>query len=688
MQRDYLPALVLTRSQDDAETLNRALRGAGHAMRTKWVSNFDELARAIKQEEPDLIVSYTKGAGAGLAKVVELRDEHAPLVPVIAISNDADESSVAKAIQNGARDLVSLEETERLIAVVTREFGVLRQARALQAAREQLQEYEKRFEGIVSETADALAYVQEGIHVDANPAYLELFGYEDKEALEGMPVMDLFAPDSQKILKTLIRNTLKGKTQDETTELKGRHQDGSEFDLTLEMRSLEMDGEPAVELAIRSEASDVDTEGIIQELERRDSLTGLFNRAYFGEVLTQRFGARQDDGQGRALLYIRPDKFDVIKDKIGTVASDDILKKLAAIVREHADESDFCARFSDNIITVLSERGNISIIEQWADELRNKIASEVFEAGGQSTALTCSIGVGEMKESVDTPDTLLSHAEQAATQASKAGGNKVVRYEPPETDEEGQLSDHAWVKRIKAGVEKDLFQVVSQPIADLAGGDSSLFDILVQLRDENGKQHEASDFMEAAERNRLMVLIDRWVVENALKVLEDRHQRGEKHAFFIRIHHQTLGDAKLLEWIERRVQKTSIPKQHIVFEISEASVDKRLKEAKSFSATMRKHGCGIAIEHFGIGHNPTQTLQHLEMDYLKIDASFMDGLESDEDKQAQVEGFVKTAQSRKIATVAEGVEDAHTMASLFQVGIAYIQGNYVQEPEVVMAEPQ
>ena len=687
MQRDYLPALVLTRSPDDAETLNRALRGAGHAVRPTWIDGFESLEKSLRKQEPDLIVAYTKGAGAGIAKVVELRDELAPLIPVIAISDEASEDAAAKAIQNGARDLVSLDQTERLIAVVTRELEVLRQARALQAAREKIREYEERFEGFIDKSEDALAYIQEGIHVDANPAYLSLFGYESEDEMEGLPVMDLFAGDSQKTIKKLIRDQLKGKASDEAVTLTGRRADGEEFELTLETRSLEIDGEPALELAIRSEggASTEEYERQLEELERRDSLTGLFNRNYFGQVLTQRFQARQTDDESRALVCIQPDRFPEIQKKMGAVASDEVLKKFAAIIRERADEQDICGRFDHSMMTVLTQRSNLSLVKQWAEELRDKIASEVFEAGGQSTALTCSIGIAEMSELAETPDDLLAQAQEATQQAGKDGGNRVSRYEPPETDEEGQLSDHAWVKRIKAGVEKDLFQIVSQPIADLGGADPTLYDILVQLRDEDGKEYPASEFLPAAERNRLMALIDRWVVDNALNHLAELNDQS---TFFIRLSRQTLGDDQLMQWIEKKISGGKFAPERVVFEISETTVDQRLKETKNFASKVREQGCGIAIEHFGLGNNPTQTLQHLEMDYLKIDSSFMEDIESDEDRQNLVQEYVSTAGKRGIATVAEGVEDAHTMAALFHIGITYIQGNYVQEPEVVMAEPE
>ncbi|MEA5444520.1 EAL domain-containing protein [Gammaproteobacteria bacterium AB-CW1] len=689
MKRSYLPAIVLTQSQDDAEVLNRLLRNAGHAVRPKWISRFEDLEKELRAEEPDLIVSYTKGAGAGLSKVIELRDKHAPLVPVIAISEEASEEAVAKAIQTGARDLVSLDKTERLVAVVSRELEVLGQARALHEARKQLREYEERFEGILEDSADALAYIQEGIHVSANPAYIELFGYEDADDVEGMPVMDFFSKESQADIRKILKQTLKGKPPTEALTLKGRKADGGEVELTVEVRGLEMDGEPAVELAIRSEGGDPEAyERQLAELERRDSLTGLFNRNYFNQILTQRFESRQDDDKARTLLVVQPDKFDSVRERIGVVASDDVLKGLAEIIRNHAEDGDFPARLENASFAVMLERGNLAAVKSWAESLNQAIAKHVFEAGGQSTAMTATIGISEMSELIETADGLLSTALEAVAQGGKAGGGKVIVYEPPETDAEGQLSDHAWAKRIRAGVEQDLFQLVYQPIADLTGGDSDLSDILVQLRDEEGEEFQAHDFMPAAERQRLVGLVDHWVIDHSLKVLKERMEKGQPGRFFLRVSHQTLADPKLVKWILGKVKQSDTLAKHVVFEISEHSLDKRLKEGKAFAAEARDLGCGVAVEHFGIGLNSMQTLSHMDMDFLKIDGSFMQGIDSDDAKREQVEQFIAAAKERDITTVAERVEDANTMAVLFQLGVAYIQGNYVQEPEVVMEEQE
>src|SRR5690606_26349682 len=139
-------------------------------------------------------------------------------------------------------------------------------------------------------------------------------------------------------------------------------------------------------------------------------------------------------------------------------------------------------------------------------------------------------------------------------------------------------------------------------------------------------------------------------------------------------------------WLEAQFKQHQPPKGGIVLQLSEAAAEKRLKEAKAIGELANAHGQGIALEHFGVGRSPMQMFDHIKLNFVKIDGSFMSVIASDENKRNFVKEIIDKSKSLKIETVAERVETANTMAVLWQLGVNYIQGNYVQEPEVVMAE--
>jgi diguanylate cyclase (GGDEF)-like protein/PAS domain S-box-containing protein len=684
-ERGFLPVLVLAQAQNHAEKINSLLRSAGHPVRSTWVGNLDEAEIALTDQRYDLIFCFTGLPDAPLDMVAGLRDEVAKGTPLIAIAKSADEAGILDAINKGARDLVSVDNPQRLEAVVVRELGVLKQARALGRAEDTIRGFQSRFESLLSESGDAIGYFQDGIHVSANPAWLERFGYASMEQLEGIPVMDLFSAESQKTLKDAMRDLMKGKAVPKL-ELKAVTQGGEEFDADVEMRQVEMDGEAAVEIAIRQEADTSELEAQMAEVARRDPLSGLYHRHHFVDVLSEEV-QRHRKGAARALVFIKPDKFSLIEDKVGPLASDHVLKLLGELIAKRLAKHDTAARFGGNIFAALVLRHGFKEIEQLAADLVATVGKTVFEAGGQSTSMTLSVGIADFAIT-DSPTVavLISHAQQACRQARQAGGNRAKLYEPPVTDKDGKLSDAGWVKQITNALKTNRFQLVYQPIASLQGDESQMFDVLVRMLGDDNSEIMPGDFIPPAVRNGLMVGIDRWIMDQAFRIVTQRSRDKQRARFFVRVSDQSLTDATLVQWIQKGLQTHHVPAGAMVFQVAEQSAAKYLKETKALAEAAKDMRCGVAIEHFGVGHDPLRLFDHVRPDFVKIDGSFMARLGSEPRKDAVVQAIIEKAAELQIETIAERVENANTMALLFGFGVSYIQGNYVQEPEVIMAE--
>jgi multidomain signaling protein FimX len=731
--RSVLPVLVVAPSQNDAETLNSTLRNAGHAVRPIWVASIDDAEKSLKQQKPDLILCSTSVPAAPFADVVRLRDMTLPNVPIIAIGKSLKPIIVAEIVNTGARDLVSMDEMEHLQAVVSRELEVLHLARDFEQASIKLHEYEKRINLVVKESKDALTYVHDGIVLSANPAFLELFGQKESSDIEGTPVLELFESESQGPLKEALKVAGKGQVLEPLT-VKGRHTGGKAFSTTLEFAQVEVDGEHAIAISIRSDAgakqaqaktqqaqelalkvhakAQEKAEGFGQQIEQLtqqneqltqklaasvqqlttyrnlDLFTGLLNRNHFLEVLTQAM-KEPPKGAVRALLIIKPDKFTAVAEKVGVLASDNIIKALSDLIRSTADKDDQLARFGGTVFMAMVVRPKLKEVAEWADKLRTAASSRIFQAGGKSTSLTISLSFVEMDASRTTnPEKLLEDAEQAHRTALQQGGNKVVGWTPPTVDAEGRVTDNEWQRRITEGLKANRFILAFQPVASLTGDATDLHDVLVRMRGDKDEEIPPKDFLPAAERIGMMTAIDRWVLENAVKMLAERAKQGHKSSLFVRLSDQSLTDKNLLPWIEKLLSSvTGIEPGHLIFEIPEKSAEKYLTDTSSFAESVKKLKCGFALEHFGIGHDPMHTLELIKgVDYLKIDGSISAVLATDPKRSDMVKKLVEKAQASGIKTVAERVEKPETMAVLYTLGIEYIQGNIVQEAEVVMTD--
>ncbi|MDX1442375.1 MAG: bifunctional diguanylate cyclase/phosphodiesterase [Gammaproteobacteria bacterium] len=688
VERSFLPVLVISQSQNNAEKLNGILRAAGHAVRSSWASNLDDAENTIKEQEPDIILCFLKVAEAPINDVIAMQKRLCPNASLLAVTAKADDTAAAAVLERGGRDLVSMENERRLIAVIKREAEYVEQLRALETAQTLVNEYQSRFQEFLAESGDAIAYVQEGILTQANPAFAEMFGFDDVDDVDGNTVMDLFHPeDKDKLKKSLVAAT-KGMVVDEL-KVRGM-KNGEPFETKLEFAQTELDGEPCLELAIRGEGDTAELQAKMQseieEMGKRDPLTGLFTRHHFVEISAAELQSKKSK-DSRALVLFKPDHFSDIEEKVGPLASDTVLKSLGEFLGENLDDDkDDVARFGGNLFAAIVRRKSIDEIEKTMGKLNKAIASKIFEAGGRSTNMTVSIGIADFENEAENVGSLIYLAQQATKQARDKGGNTAVVYKPAEVDEEGKLLDTGWVKKITSALKENRFQLVYQPIASLEGDVSEKFDILVRMKDEDGNEVMPGEFIPAAQRNNLMTGIDRWIVSHALTKLKKSLDEGKKAQFFIRLSDQTVSDAKFSQWLDGQLKNVGLPAKALIIQVAESIAEQNLKETKDIGDTCRKYKQGIALEHFGVGRSPMQMFDHIKMSFVKIDGSFMDVIGKDEAKRNHVQEIIEKAKELDIETVAERVENANTMAVLWQLGINYIQGNYVQEPEVVMAE--
>jgi multidomain signaling protein FimX len=242
--------------------------------------------------------------------------------------------------------------------------------------------------------------------------------------------------------------------------------------------------------------------------------------------------------------------------------------------------------------------------------------------------------------------------------------------------------DQLWVKRIKRALLDNRFRLADQPIASLTGDEQNLHDLFVRMVDEQGDEVLPTQFMQAAVRNRLVKNIDRWVIGAAFSFCLSR----PKAKVFVRLSKDTMLDSMLPAWLETCRKNTGLPEGLIIFQIAEEVAASHLKQTREMAIRLRNIGFGFSIEGYTGSSTSAQLLGHLPIDYLKIDGSMMQSLASDEHMQERVRAIATDAKSRDIKTIAERVEDANTMAVLWQIGVQYIQGYQIREPEVVLSE--
>jgi len=679
MIQSQVPLMVMTDREENVEIINRTLREAGHRVRCQWVTKGDGLIDALAETHPELLFLFT-----GCAKVADAAkacQAFAPMVPLLLVADGIEETTMADAMAAGARDVVSLNELDRLRAVAERELRAFRLERALNDTLVSASRYKNQLKAFVAGSEDAFAHAQEGILVEANASWAELFGQPDARAVEGEPLMDSFDSASQAALKGALVACQEGQWDSKPLRVAAISQ-GATIPLELWLTSEEYDGEPAVRLSVpRTKAQNSEPEHLIEQTVHKDPMTGFYHRPRFVELLTDRLETNAPGGV-RALVYVRPDKFGEIKDAVGPLASEDILVQLAEVLQGLTQPNDIYGRFGGLVFTLLLERGTLRDVEAWAENALVTIAEQMFEVAKNTLSVTCTIGLSEVTSGMDRVEPLITDAEKANKRGRQRGGNQVVVAEISDESTRVKRFDQIWVETIKSALLDNRFRLVHLPMASLTGKNVTYYDTVLRMLDPQQNEILATEFAPAAERNKLLKAIDRWVIGASISFC----RANSPDRVFVKLSKDSIADPTLQDWLDKRISAANVDPDQICFQVSEEDVTQHLKQTKALAETLKQKGFGFAVEHFGIGRDPMQVLGHTPMNYLKIDGSLMQSIANNQALQEQVRQYVKAAEARKISTIAERVEDANTMAVLFQLGLNYIQGHYVHEPEVILEE--
>lgn len=674
---------ILTKNQDDVELINGTLRDAGHAAHCQWIANPAAFTELLKTQRIELIILNCDQFADTLRQVIRHKDGYAPEVPVIAAAVSADEDAILLAMKDGACDLVSFNARARLEAVVSRELRAFRVERALNSTLTSATAYRKQLNDYMQGSSSAIAYVQEGIVVEVNQAWLTLFQAKETEEALGLPLMDNFLAESQAAIKGALIATTRNKWQkDEKLIAKSRYGEGDAATLQLGFQLTDFDDGPYVQIQIAppAQAAEEPTK-LVHEALKRDPTTLLFHRAQFLERIAKRLKRKPKSGL-HALVYIKPDDFSEIRRKVGILDTEEVLAQLAEEIRKRMHPRDVAGRFEGTVVCALLERGNERDAEVWGRQLVEHVNAHKFCVGDQTIQVTCTVGVIGVSGIYDSLDEIMSAVADAYERGKSAGGNSVFLSDAKDEDTKLKKYDAIWVKRIKAALADNRFRLAQLPIAGLRSDSNKMFDMLLRMIDEQGAAILPSEFMPAAERNNLMKTLDRWVISASIEQCAE----NDADQIFIRLSRQSMNDVTLADWMAQEIKKFGVDPGLISVQIPEQEAAKYIKETKKAVDKFGQIGVGFTLEHYGVDKNRFQILDLLKPKFIKIDGELMHSLMTDTTLQESVRLLAAAAEQRGIATIAERVENANAMAVLFQLGVHFMQGHYVHEPEVVLQE--
>jgi len=674
---------VLTENQSDVALIDSTLRNAGHAAHCHWINRLMDLGKTLAAEHIELLILNCDQFPDSVHQVIKHRDRHNPEVPLIALQKEADEVSIQKAMKSGACDLVSISHKDRLQSVVNRELRALRVERALNATINSATEYKKQLKDYMQSSSSAIALVEEGIITDINDAWLKLFRSASNDEVIGLPLMDNFAVESQAAIKGALVAAIAGKWAVAEKLVAKSHvtaEEGNE--VHLEFRKFAFANRACVQIRITPpDRSTKDPTTLVHDALKRDPTTLFFHRSQFLDRIQKRLRRKPSSGT-HVLAYIKLDNFGEVLDRVGILNSDEIIGEFAEAVRKRMHPHDVAGRFEGTSLMVLLERGSARDAEVWGKRLCEHIQKQTFEVDDRSTQLTCTIGVCAANEVFSNLEAFVAATIDAYDLGKEAGGNTAMLSENVDEDSKLKKFDEIWVKHLAAALMDDRLRLARLPIAGLRSDANGMYDLLVRMLDEQGNSILPSEFLPAAERNNMMKNIDRWMIRSAIRFCNE----SEATRVFVRLSTQSVLDRTTIAWLEEECDDREFDCARLVIQFPERDAAKQVKQTREMVKRLRKIGIGFALEHYGIDDERFQILDVLRPDYIKVDGELIHTLVTDKETQTSVKKIVRAAAERNIRSIAERVENANAMAVLYQLGLDYMQGHYVNEPAVTLQD--
>ncbi|HLM54251.1 MAG TPA: bifunctional diguanylate cyclase/phosphodiesterase, partial [Pseudoxanthomonas sp.] len=547
----------------------------------------------------------------------------------------------------------------------------------------QLRETERRCDALISSSRDPIAYIHEGMHIRANEAYLEMFGFDSFEDIEGLSLLDLVSPQYVNDFKLLLKQMGKGDTPPPRFELEARSMAGESFPATLEFATASYEGESCVQVVFRRRGElDPGLAREVEDLRQRDMATGLLNRSTFLRALEDAVAQAAQEESKFALLLIEPDHYQRLLQDIGLDSADKFIAALAARLSETLDSDTTAARFGERTFAVLLE-GDHARTAALSDRLRDAFASHVVNVGERSASVTASIGGVQIGEKIATIGQVLTRASESLQTASELGGNRSEIFDPGAVDRAEEQRVQEWIGRIQESLQSGGFVLHYQPAVSLQGGPGELYEVLLRM-DNNGELITPASFLPIAEAHGLMHAVDRWVVQRAIEVIGTRIRSGHDTRLLVKVSTASFADERLVQLIEQQLAANNVPGDRLWLETPEAKVSTTLRQAQQFLAKASALGCRVGLEKFGSGLDSFQLLAHFKPAFLKIDRSFTENPAKLPEHQQKILDLGTRAQAKGILTIAEYVQDAGTMSFLFTAGVDYVQGFFLAGPGAAM----
>ncbi|WP_339527689.1 bifunctional diguanylate cyclase/phosphodiesterase [Pseudomonas mucidolens] len=417
-------------------------------------------------------------------------------------------------------------------------------------------------------------------------------------------------------------------------------------------------------------------ENTLQRLAEQDPLTGIANRQGFQTLLAARLA--ENVGRGLALGHLDLDNFRHANDALGHQAGDRLILQVVSRLKSQLEAGDQLARLGSDEFALLIDTRRAPQRAEWMAERIIEALAEPYWIDGESLLIGCSLGVAHARAKAGA-DPLMWHAHIAMQQAKSTQGCTFHIFNERINRNARSLADLE--SELRRALRRDELELHYQPRLDLDDGHIVGLEALVRWRHGERGLLPPSEFVPLAEQSGLIVPLGYWVISRALRDMQDLRERGLPPLHMaVNLSFRQFQDRQLLSTLSRLIAERGVEAQWLEFELTETAVMRRSDLVKQTMDALGRLGVRFSLDDFGTGFSSFVHLNSLPIALLKIDKSFVGGMEEREENRKLVHAMINLAHNLNLEVVAEGVETAEQLALLRLFGCDQAQGYLISKP--------
>lgn len=684
--QSLLNLLVIDADQLYAERLVDLLGSYYDSVNLGFLDDKDELLKSLRQSWDVLVFGQAYDMSfTDVVAIIQEQDIDLPSVCLISKNTvaNAHNDEGLPSIMNGMMVKALYVEQEMAVIMAIRLLHEnLHSRQQLKTLQSVLSEAEQRANVLIKNSKSAVAYIDQGIHIFANDPYLQLFGFEAMNDIIGIPVIDLIAGgDNVKAVKQFLRQFDKGNRKDVEFNFESRRKDGSTFEAKLQLAIATLDGEPVTQIIIQQNNSNsIEVAKRLAEAERKDSLTGIDNRHSFEEQLAAAYEQARKGAMTAALLYVQLDNVGKIRSSLGLQGIDSTVKQVANTLDELIVDG-HVSRFSDTAFTILVENQTTAALEKLAEQIGMSISKMLIEVDKRTTNTTASTAIVKIEKNTPEPRVLLERAMDAINQIMIETSNHGGRYHLYDASEHANSDDHALAESLVDAITNNRFELLFQPIYDINNDRSDFFEVFLRLplADAENTVLTPEQFMAVAKSHQLLEKIDRWVLINACKRINEVRKTHPEARLLVQLTNASLIDKKLPSVASQLINAIGGKAGALTLQFNEKDISDYLTVAKSQFTALSQVNCQLSINNFGSSIKSVELANFVHPNMVRLAHNYVEGIDA-ADNLETVKSIIVRTNEINVDVLMPYIEDAATMSVAWSVGARYLQGNYLEMP--------